>query len=220
MFLASQKYKALENNARSNVHFFCTYWDSSITVRKAIWSEQFSSCFETYDDFETTFKAVCCPAKRPGESFVRPRCLIIDKRNSSSNANECCFYFEPAFELPDFSVGCREYLLLGWLKSRYMSSRQEAIEDELGNEVHQIMKEMGDAVDDDDEMGGDHAPQRPKERVTHPGNKKKQSKSVTLTQQEKARGERGGERATRAQGRPTTNVHLVPGHSSVHRPSV
>lgn len=109
MFLASQKYKALENNARSNVHFFCTYWDSAVAVRRAIWQEQFSSCFESYEEFELVYKTICCPPKKEGEAFARPRCLIVDKRFSSADPNECCFHFSPEFDVPEYSIGSRDY---------------------------------------------------------------------------------------------------------------
>jgi hypothetical protein len=139
MFLASQKYKALENNARSNIFFFATYWDSAIAVRKAIWQEQFSSCFEKYEDFEMIFKTVCCPEPREGEAFARPRCLIVDKRFSSSNPNECCFYFEPQFDLPPFSVGSRDYLLIGWYMSKQTTLRSEDVTEQIDSKVRQIL---------------------------------------------------------------------------------
>lgn len=159
MFLASQRYKALENNARSNVHFFATYWDSSITIRKAIWAEQFSSCFENYEDFEMIFKTVCCPPVIPGEQKARPRCLIIDKRYSSSDPNECCFYFEPSFDLPPFSVGSRDYLLIGWYASLPQTSRAEDVADQINAKVQQIL----DAFDG---HGPDEGADMVKERVT------------------------------------------------------
>jgi hypothetical protein len=181
MFLASQKYKALENNARSNTHFFATYWDSSIAIRRAIWQEQFSSCFENYEDFDTTFKAVCCPPKLPGENFVRPRCLIIDKRNSSSNPNECCFYFEPKFTLPEFSVGSREYLLMGWYASKFFGSRQEDIAREIQDEVQQVMAQFGDSRDAGGEM---HQPKQvAREKVRRQTTAKKPKLSVTMVEQ-------------------------------------
>jgi len=128
MFLASQKYKALENNSRSNAHFFVCYWDSSIAIRKTIWQEQFSSCFENYEEFESVYKTVCCPPLKPGEKFACPRCLIIDKRYSLSNPNECCFFFEPQFSLPKFSVGSRDYLIVGWWASKQFSKKASDID--------------------------------------------------------------------------------------------
>lgn len=139
MFLASQKYKALENNARANVHFFATYWDTSINVRKAIHSEQFSSCFEKFEDFDTVFKTVCCPPIPKGQSFARPRCLIIDKRYSQTDPADCCFFFEPQFDLPEFSVGSRDYLLIGWWASKQMHHTKNDIDQKLQRETDNLM---------------------------------------------------------------------------------
>jgi hypothetical protein len=143
MFLASQKYKALENNARSNVHFFCTYWDTSLAVRKAIWAEQFS-CFESYEEFELVYRTVCCPEKLEGEAFARPRCLIVDKRFSSSNPAECCFYFSPQFELPEFSIGSRDYLIIGWLRSKQHDEQADDVNEQIDREVQLIQRSMTD----------------------------------------------------------------------------